>query len=91
MPKLQLSPSRAQAEIVHKNIVSRGAYFGCRTDRDFGKRLAINATSFGNRRANPQLWRLDELIRATVVFKCTLAWLVTDHGGEMTITEGQAQ
>ncbi|MBP0985139.1 MAG: hypothetical protein J6A19_15590 [Oscillospiraceae bacterium] len=84
MPKIKPSPIKAQAEIVHNNIVYRGALFGCKTDRDFGGALGIDPTSFMHRRHDPRLWRLDELIRATIAFKCTLGWLMTDHTGQIT-------
>lgn len=83
MPKLKPSPIKAQAEIIHRNIVSRGAYFNCFTDREFAKRLCMSAATFCNRRANPLSWRMDELIRVSITFKCSLGWLVADHSGEL--------
>ena len=83
MPKLKPSPIKAQADIVHRNIVSRGAYFGCFTDKEFGARLGIAASTFCTRRANPSGWHLDELIKVTIAFKCTLKWLMEDHSAEL--------
>ena len=83
MPKLKPSPIDKQTEIVHMNIVSRGVLFGCKTDREFGAKLNIDPGSFRNRRNNPRLWRLDELTKVCMVFKCSMQWLVTDHSGEI--------
>lgn len=83
MPKLKPTLIRAQADIIHRNIVSRGAYFNCFTDKEFGQRLGMSATTFCNRRANPTGWRVDELIKVSITFKCSLGWLVQDHSNEL--------
>ena len=82
MPKLKKSPMRQQMETVSANILARGAYFGCKSDGSYAKRLCIKESTFRTRRHDPSLWRLDELIRAAEQLKCSLAWLVTDHSIE---------
>ena len=82
MPKLKKSPMRQQMETVSANILARGAYFGCKSDGSYAKRLCIKESTFRLRRHDPSLWRLDELIRAAEQLKCSLAWLVTDHSIE---------
>ncbi len=79
MPKLKKTPMQVQMEVVTANVLARGAYFGCRIDADFAKRLCISKTTFRDRRIKPRTWRLDELVRAADTFKCSLEWLVTDH------------
>ena len=79
MPKLRKSPIQAQMEMVTANVLSRGAYFGCRNDEDYANRLGIGKTTFRDRRIKPRTWRLEELVRAADVFKCSLEWLVSDH------------
>ena len=85
MPKIQKSPTQEQAEIVHSNIVSRGALFGCKTDREFGKKIGISYSTFANRRNDPSSWRLDELVRASIALNCSLSWLMTDHSKERMV------
>ena len=84
MPKLKPSEITAKSDIVNRNILSRGAYFGCQTCREFEERLGIGKSTIALRLANPRNWRLDELIKVCIAFKCSLQWLVTDHSGELT-------
>ena len=84
MPKLKPSPIKAQAEIVQRNIESRGAYFGCRTDREFAERLGLSSSLICRHRAAPRMWTLEQLIKVSIAFKCTLQRLMTDHSDELT-------
>lgn len=79
MPKLKPSPIMAQAEIVQRNIQSRGAYFGFNKDSDFAKIACVDTSTVCHRRANPRLWTLEQLIRLSQALKCSLAWLMVDH------------
>lgn len=84
MPKLKPSEITAKADIISRNILSRGAYFGCRTCREFEEKLGIPRTTFNKRIKNPREFTLEQLIKVCIAFKCSLQWLVTDHSGELT-------
>lgn len=84
MPKLKPSEITAKADIISRNILSRGAYFGCRTCREFEEKLGIPRTTFNKRIKNPREFTVEQLARVSLAFKCTMQWLVTDHSGELT-------
>ena len=84
MPKLKQSEISEKSEIISKNILSRGAYFGCRTCREFEEKLGIPRTTFNRRIKNPREFTVEQLVRVCIAFKCSLQWLVTDHSGELT-------
>ena len=84
MPKLKPSEISAKSDIISRNILSRGAYFGCRTRREFEEKLGIPRTTFNKRIKNPREFTLEQLIKVCIAFKCSLQWLVTDHSGELT-------
>lgn len=84
MPKLKPSEVTAKADIISRNILSRGAYFGCRTCREFEEKLGIPRTTFNKRIKNPREFTVEQLARVCLAFKCTMQWLVTDHSGELT-------
>ncbi len=83
MPKLKQTPLAQIGETVQRNIASRGAFFGLKTDRDFAERLNMSHSTYRSKRIEPRLWTLADLVRLSVVLKCPLQWLVTDHSGEM--------
>ena len=87
MPKLKPSEISAKSDIISRNILSRGAYFGCRTCREFEEKLGIPRTTFNRRINNPRDFTLEQLIKVCIAFKCSLQWLVTDHSGELTEVE----
>ena len=82
MAKLKKSPAAEQAEMVQRNIYSVAALCGCRTNRDIAERIGLSHVTITNREKNPALWRLDELIRVSSAFGCSLEWLLTDHRKE---------
>ena len=87
MPKLKQSEISEKSEIISKNILSRGAYFGCRTCREFEEYLGIPRTTFNKRIKNPRNFTLEQLLMICSAFKCTMQWLVTDHSEELTEVE----
>lgn len=82
MPKLKPSPISAASEVVMRNICAQGEINNCVTDKQKAEKIGISRTTFSNRKKNPRTWRLEELVQASIAFKCSLAWLVTDHRGE---------
>ncbi|MCH5203102.1 MAG: hypothetical protein J1F03_00055 [Oscillospiraceae bacterium] len=84
MPKLKLSPVAKAAEIVQRNIESRGALFGLRTERDFSERLNMPKSTYHAKRTKPRTWTVAELAMVACVLKVTLSWLMIDHSGEIT-------
>lgn len=82
MPKLKPSPVTVASEIVMRNICALGEICGAKTDREKAKKIGMSTSTFSNRRNNPRTFRLEELILASMAFKCSMAWLVTDHKDE---------
>lgn len=82
MSKLKPSPISAASEVVMRNICAQGEIYGCTTDKQKAEKIGIPPKTFSNRKNHPRTWRLEELIQASIAFKCSLAWLVTDHKGE---------
>lgn len=82
MSKLKADFKKVQAETIHKNIVSRGVYYNCRTDREFGAKLNMSPNTFRNRRQNPKKWTVEEMAMVCEVFHCSFDWLVKDHTRE---------
>ncbi len=82
MPKMKLSPISEASEIVMRNICALAQINGYKTDAAIAKKLGISAPTFSLRRQKPQTLRLEEIVKASMAFKCSLAWLVTDHRGE---------
>lgn len=82
MPKLKPSPISAASDVVMRNICAQGEINGCATDKQKAKKIGISPSTFSTRKKSPRTWRLEELIQASIAFKCSLAWLVTDHKGE---------
>lgn len=82
MPKLKPSPIAAASEMVMNNICAQGNINGCKTDKEKAQKIGIPISTFSERKRNPRNLRLEELIQVSIAFKCSLAWLVTDHRGE---------
>ena len=83
MPKIKPTAVAAAVDIVRVNIESRSAVFNCRTDKQIAKKLNMPSSTYADRRKNPRLWTLEQLILASMALKCTLNWLLTDHSGEI--------
>lgn len=83
MPKLKPSAISAAADIVQKNITARGAYFGVRTTREFGKLFGMPHTTYNYLKNNPRSWTLEKLTIVAMALKVPLSWLMTDHSGEI--------
>lgn len=79
MPKVILSRQAETIETVRRNIESRLAYFGLRTDREVGARLCMPRSSYALRRTNPGGWTLEQIVRLCETLKCTPQWLFADH------------
>lgn len=82
MPKLAQSPMAAVSETVMRNICAQGELNGAKTDMEKARRLGVSLSTFSDWKKSPDKIRLDILVRASMTFKCSLAWLVTDHRGE---------
>ena len=82
MPKLKPSELDMACEIVTRNICAQGDINGCTTVQQKAARIGIAPATFSSRKQNPRMWRLEEIVRASIAFKCSIAWLVTDHKGE---------
>lgn len=82
MPKLTPSPMAAASETVMRNICAQGEINGAKTDKEKARKLGVPLSTFSYWKKNPQNLRLDVLVQASIAFKCSLAWLVTDHRGE---------
>lgn len=79
MPKLAPTPFQASASVVQANIRSRGAWFGCCNDVQIAKKIGMSNSTYHYRKVNPTSWTLEELIKISILFKCSLEWLVADH------------
>lgn len=82
MPKLKPSPITAASEVVMRNIYAQGKINGLDLDKQIAAKIGLPYSTFGYRKKNPRGWRIEEIVQATIAFKCSLAWLVTDHRGE---------
>lgn len=82
MPKLKPSPIAAASEVVMRNIRAQGEINGCTTDAEKAKKIGMPLSTFSDRKRNPSSWQFDEIVQASIAFKCSLQWLVTDHRGE---------
>lgn len=82
MPKLAQLPMAAASETVMRNICAQGEINGAKTDKEKARRLGVSLSTFSDWKKKPDKMRLDILVRASITFKCSLAWLVTDHRGE---------
>lgn len=83
MPKVKQSQVAEMMSIVKSNIESRCAYFGLKTDKEISERLNIPKSTYADRRNNPRVWNLEQLIMLSLALKCSPQWLFTDHSGEM--------
>lgn len=83
MPKIKPTAVAAAVDTVRVNIESRSAVFNCRTDEKIAKKLNIPKSTYADRRKNPRLWTLEQLIMVAQALKCTPQWLLTDHSGEI--------
>ena len=83
MPKIKPTAVAAAVDIVRINIESRSAVFNCRTDNQIAKKLNMPNSTYADRRKNPRLWTLEQLIMVAQELKCTPQWLLTDHSGEI--------
>ena len=83
MSKIKPTAVAAAVDTVRVNIESRSALFNCRTDRDIAKKLNMPSSTYADRRKNPRLWTLEQLIMVAQALKCTPQWLLTDHSGEI--------
>ena len=88
MPKVMLSPLTSAAEIVQRNIESRGAIFGLRTQREFAKRFDMPIATYHVKKTNPRTWTLEQLTVVAQALKVSLSWLMTDHSGEIKDERG---
>lgn len=83
MPKLKPSPIKAASEIVQQNIKARGAYFNCRTERDFAAKFGMSQSTYHDKSTEPRKWKLEELVMVAMALKVPLSWLMIDHSGEI--------
>lgn len=83
MPKIKPTAVAAAVDIVRVNIESRSAVFNCRTDKEIAKKLNMPNSTYADRRKNPRLWTLEQLIMVAQALKCTPQWLLTDHSEEI--------
>ena len=83
MPKVTLSPLSKSVETVQRNIESRGAIFGLRTEREFAKRFNMPVATYHGKKTNPRTWTLEQLVVVASALKVTLSWLMIDHSGEI--------
>ena len=83
MPKIKPTAVSAAADTVRRNIEARAAEFDCRTDKEIAKKLNMPNSTYADRRKNPRLWTLEQLIMVAQALKCTPQWLLTDHSGEI--------
>lgn len=84
MPKIKPTAVSAAVDTVRRNIEARAAEFDCRTDEKIAKKLNMAKSTYADRRKNPRLWTLEQLIMVAQVLKCTPQWLLTDHTGQIT-------
>lgn len=83
MSKVKQSETAKMMQIVQRNIESRCAYFGLKTDKEISERLNIPKSTYADRRNNPRVWNLEQLVMLSIALKCSPQWLFTDHSGEM--------
>lgn len=82
MPKLKPSPIAEAGETVMRNICAQGAICGALTDKEIARKMGVPASTFSTWRNTPTRIGIKGLVMASLAFKCSLAWLVTDHKGE---------
>jgi len=68
--------------MVMRNICAQAKLNGCENDAAIAKKLGMTASAFSYRKQKHCGMKLDDLVRASIAFKCSLAWLVTEHRGE---------
>ncbi len=83
MSKVKQSETAKMMQIVQRNIESRCAYFGLKTDKEISAKLNIPKSTYADRRNNPRVWTLEQLVMLSIALKCSPQWLFTDHSGEM--------
>ena len=83
MSKVKQSETAKMMQIVQRNIESRCAYFGLKTDKEISGKLNIPKSTYADRRNNPRVWTLEQLVMLSIALKCSPQWLFTDHSGEM--------
>lgn len=83
MPKLKPTAADRAADILRRNIAAVGAVNDCHTDVKISKRIGMDRSSYSYRKKHPKAWTFADLIHVSEAFKVSLAWLVTDHSGEM--------
>lgn len=82
MSKIKQSPITAAGEVIIRNIFAQGAMYGATTDEAISKKLGVPRSTVTYWRNNPSVIGVKGLVLASQAFKCSLAWLVTDHRGE---------
>ncbi len=82
MPKVKLSPMAEACEMVMRNICAQAKINGCENDAAIAKKLGMTTSTFSYRKKKLGGLKFDELVKASLVFKCSLAWLVTEHKAE---------
>ncbi len=81
MPKVKLSPMAEASEMVMRNICAQADINGCKNDAEIAKKLGMTTSTFSYRKKKGGI-KFEELVKASLVFKCSLAWLVTEHKAE---------
>ncbi len=82
MPKVKLSPMAEACETVMRNICAQAEIRGLKTDAAIAKKLGVSPPTFSLRRQRPQTLKLEEVVKASMFLKCSLAWLVSEHEGK---------